>query len=90
MDTLSTIFGSIADALAAVAARDFIAGCQHGAGTWPDGDRVDVPNVAGGTLTIADKVGDDAPERWIEFRIAGRLVVTFVYNHHTKTLVRDF
>jgi hypothetical protein len=80
------------DALWAVRAERFINKQPHGAGQWEDCTTVVVPGVLKGTLKISDKIGDDntGAERWIELRSGKRLIVTFVYNHHTEELIRMF
>ncbi len=85
-------FPSVPDAIMAQRAENYIDGQPKGAGTWPDGEVVISPALMSGKLMIRDKMGTDrgGPMRYIELWRGRRLIVTFVYSHFHKRLVRTF
>jgi len=85
-------FPTITDALAAQCAESYIDGQPNGAGTWPDGAVVTAPALRGGRLVVRDVIGTDrgGPMRHIELQRGQLVVVTFVYSHFLKQLVRTF
>lgn len=85
-------FTSVSDALLAQRAELFISQQTNGAGTWPD-ESVLTPNeLPGIRLTISDKVGTDrgGPLRHIQVHRGNRLIVTLVYSHFHRSLLRTF
>jgi len=80
------------DRMIAERAKAFIDDQRHGAGTWPDEATVRVPRTCNTRLMVLDKVGSEQGpmERWVGVRRGDRLIVTFVYNHHTHALIRTF
>lgn len=80
------------DALLARQAEEYIASLPHGAGTWRDGQAVNLPSVEGAALRVADKVGTEQTGslRHIEVLWCDRVVVTLEYSHRSKQLVRTF
>jgi hypothetical protein len=86
-------FGNQNDALAARRLEGYIVRQRHGAGTWPDKTNLPIDDVvAGGRLSVTDMIGTDqgGMERHIMLHVRGRLIVTLVYNHHSRELVRTF
>jgi hypothetical protein len=66
---------------------------RNGAGSWPDGVNLPIGDIiAGSTMRIIDKVATnhDGFDRHVELHQDGRLIVTLVYNHYTRQLVRTF
>jgi hypothetical protein len=85
-------FSSAADALVASRVEHFIKSLRNGAGSWADRTEVPISDVAPRcTLLVVDKVGTDrGPLRYIELLRDDRVIVTFVYEHFTRKLVRTF
>lgn len=85
-------FAHESDRTAAERLSGFIVRQRHGAGTWPDGADIPIDNiVAGGRMRVIDKIANgDRTERHVELYRAHRLVVTFVYDHHSRQLIREF
>jgi hypothetical protein len=85
-------FTNVSDALLAQRAELFVSQQPHGAGTWPDGSVLTPTELRGLTLTVSDKVGTDrgGPLRHIQVHKNGRLIVTFVYSHFQRILLRTF
>lgn len=86
--------GNTVNEIASQRIEFYISQLADGAGTWPDDTEFAMPSniVRGATLKIKDKMGvSNGPAmRHIEFWRGSRLVVTFVYNHFTRELVRTF
>jgi hypothetical protein len=85
-------FTNISDGLLAQRAELFISQQPHGAGTWPDETVLTPTELRGMRLTISDKTGTDrdGPLRHIQVHKNNRLIVTFVYSHFRRTLLRTF
>jgi hypothetical protein len=71
-------------------AQRFINTQPDGAGTWPDGTHYKIPETPSLWIKVIDKVGRQAPERWIEVHRTDDWIGTLVYDHHTRAFVRSF